>query len=215
MSAKDLKLVLEERQTLGKGLAKIRKEGLVPAVIHDHGKPSVHVQASAEQIAHAYKVAGKNHPVDLEVGDKKFMALIKDVSYKPPKHRLQHIVFQAVRQNEKVEAEVPLTIVGTAPAERVGLVVLHQLDAVLVEALPRDLPDHFDVDAEKLVESGDKISVEDLVVPEGVIILTEPEHAIATVVEPRAAVEEAAEEAAEGAEAAAGETPAEAEAPTD
>lgn len=219
MSAKDTVLELEERKVVRKGLGKLRAGGVVPAVIHDHGQPSVHVQADAVTLAKAYEMAGKNHPLDLKVGDRNFLALIKDVAYKPPKHTLQHVVFQAVKQNEKVEAEVPVTIIGTPPAERVGLLVLHQLDNVLVEAFPRDLPDHFELDSERLSELHDRLTVADLVVPAGVIILTEPEHSIATVVEPRAVAAEEAEaeegvegEAGEAAEGEAGETPAEPEA---
>lgn len=195
-------LKLDERTIIGKGLGKMRRDGLIPAVVHDHGKQSIHAQGTLVDFKKAYETAGKNHPIDLKVGDKTYLALFKDVSYKPPKHLMQHVVFQAVSQNEKVEAEVPIEMIGNPPAERIGLIVLHQLDNVVVEALPRDLPDHFEIDAEKLAELHDKITVGDLVVPSGVTIVTEPEHAIATVVETRA-TSAAEEEAAEAEEAAA------------
>jgi hypothetical protein len=92
---------------------------------------------------------------------------------------LQHVVFQAIRQNETVEAEVPIRVEGDIPAEKVGLMTLHQLDTVEIEALPRNLPDELVVSAEKLVELHDKITVADLVVPDGVTILTELDHPIA------------------------------------
>jgi large subunit ribosomal protein L25 len=136
------------------------------------------------------------------------LALIKDAHFDPVKRRLQHIVFQAIRQDEKVEAEVPIRLEGEIPAEKVGLIVLHQLDSVQIEALPKDLPDEFVINAEKLAELHDKLTVEDLTVPAGVTILTEPDHPIATVAETRAQVAEEAEEveAAEGEEGAEGET---------
>ena len=121
----------------------------------------------------------------------------------PLKSELQHVVFQAVKQNEKVEAEVPVIIEGTPPAEKAGLMVLTQLDQVLVEALPKNLPEKLVLDAEKLAEIGDRFTVADLVAPEGVTILTEAEHAIATVTETRASLaEQQAEEDAETADAA-------------
>ncbi len=96
------------------------------------------------------------------------------------------------------------------PAEKIGLVVLHQLDTVQVEALPKDLPDALTIDGAKLAEMHDKIVVADLTVPAGVTILTDPEHPIATVVETKAQMSEEAEEAEaaegeEGAEGAEGE----------
>ncbi|MGZ6005501.1 MAG: hypothetical protein ACXWLH_05135, partial [Candidatus Saccharimonadales bacterium] len=73
-----------------------------------------------------------------------------------------------------------------SPAERTGLIVLTQLDAVQVKAIPTKLPDYIEYDAEKLVEIGDSVTVADLIVPEGVEIETEAEHSVATVYEPSA-----------------------------
>jgi large subunit ribosomal protein L25 len=207
MSSIDDAVKLTERTVVGKGLNALRREGQIPAVIHNHGQESIHVMAPEKELQRVYKEAGKHHPLNLEVGSQKFLVLIKDAHFNPVKHSLQHIVFQAIRRNEKVEAEVPIRMEGEIPAEKVGLMVLTQLDTVQVEAFPRNLPDELVVDATKLVELHDKLTVEDLQVPEGVTVLTEPEHPIATVVETKAQMsDEAAEgEAEEGAEGAAGE----------
>jgi large subunit ribosomal protein L25 len=184
----------------------MRRDGTVPAVIHNHGQESIHVMAPETELVKVYLAAGKHHPLNLEVGTDKYLALIKDAHFDPVKRRLQHVVFQAINRNETVEAEVPIRIEGDIPAERVGLMVLHQLDTVEVEALPRNLPDELVVSAEKLAELHDKITVADLSIPEGVTVLTDAEHPIATVVETRAMVAEEAEteETAEGEEGEAG-----------
>lgn len=202
----DAPLVLEPRTTLGKGLGSLRTEGKVPAVIHNFGAESLHVMAPAKQLIQVYKEAGKHHPLNLSVGDQHFLVLIKDVHYNPVKRQMQHVVFQAIRQDEKVEAEIPLHIEGEIPAEKVGLVVLRQLDTVQVEALPKDLPDEIKIDGSRLAELHDKIIISDLSVPAGVTILTEPEQPIVTVVETKAQMSEEAEEVAEGEEGAEGET---------
>jgi len=200
MTSIDDAVKLTERTVVGKGLNALRREGQIPAVIHNHGQESIHVMAPEKELARVYKEAGKHHPLNLEVGSQKYLALIKDAHFNPVKHRLQHIVFQAIRQNEKVEAEVPIRMEGEIPAEKVGLMVLTQLDAVQVEAFPRHLPDEMVVDATKLVELHDKLTVEDLQIPEGVTVLTEPEHPIATVVETKAQMSEEAEEGVGGEE---------------
>ena len=215
MSDVDAPLVLEQREILGKGLGSLRSDGKVPAVIHNFGAPSLHVMAPETELLRVYREAGKHHPLNLSVGGQKFLALIKDVHYNPVKRRMQHVVFQAIRQDEAVEAEVPIRLEGEIPAEKAGLIVLRQLDTIEVEALPKNLPDELVVDATKLVELHDKITVGDITVPAGVTILSEADHPIATVAEPKAvaAEEAAAEEVAEGeegAEAAEGDTPAEA-----
>ena len=206
----DAVLELQERKVVRKKLAGLRSDRLVPAVIHNHGQPSVLVTGPEQQLTAIYHEAGKHHPLNLKVGSQDFLALIKDVHYHPVKRQIEHIVFQAIKRDEKVEAEVPIHLEGEIPAEKVGLMLLHQLDHVNVEALPSDLPDELKVDATVLAELGDKITVADLQVPAGGIGLEEAEHPIATVVETKAQIaeeEEAAEaEAVEGEEGAEGET---------
>jgi large subunit ribosomal protein L25 len=216
MSMVDEPVKLKEREVLGKGLSSIRGDGFVPAVVHNHGEVSLHVMASEVELVKVYREAGKHHPLELQVGSKRFLALIKDVQFNPVKHRMQHVVFQAIRRDEKVEAEIPVHLDGDAPAEKIGLMVLHQLDHVEVEALPQNLPDELRVDACMLAELHDKITVADIKAPEGVTILTELDHPIASVVETKAQMAEEAEEgvggeevegqAAEGAEAEAAGT---------
>ena len=75
----DIVLELEKRTALGKGLNELRKNGKLPAVIHDHGRESIHVAGDYSKIAKAYTTAGKHHPVQLQIGKDLHLALIKDV----------------------------------------------------------------------------------------------------------------------------------------
>ncbi len=212
----DEPLVLQERQVIGKRLKPLRAAGHIPAVLHDHGKPSLHIMGDELTLIRIYGEAGKHHPLNLKIGGKEYLALIKDVHFQPAKRRMQHVVFQAIKQDEKVEAEVPIHIEGEIPAEKVGLMILHQLDHIQIEALPKDLPDEIRVDGSRLAELHDKITVADLPVPPSITVLTEADHPVASVVETKAqmseeeleadaalAAEQAAAAAAEGEEAAA------------
>jgi large subunit ribosomal protein L25 len=194
---------LQERKVVRKGLGQLRRDGLIPGVIHDHGKDSVLVVASERTLTKVYHTAGKHHPLELKVGSDKYLALIKEAYFNPVKRRLEHVVFQSINRNEKVQAEIPVKLEGEAPAEKLGLMVLTQLDHVEVEALPKNLPDELTADAAKLAELHDSITVADLSVPVGVVILTEADHPIARVAETPAQISEEAEtegEAAEGGE---------------
>lgn len=201
MSKDPINLSLEPRQVTGKAVKQLRREGHIPAVIHDHGKDSVVVQAIAQELEKVWQQAGKHHPVNLKTGTKTYTALIKDADFDPKKNRLRHIVFNAVNADEKVEAEIPVHAKydegnESSPAERAGFLVLSQLDSVNVEAIASKLPEVLYYDAEKLVEVGDSVTVADLNAPEGVEIKTEESHAVATVYEPSALA--AANEAAGG-----------------
>ena len=211
MSNEEIALALKEREIKGKQVKHLRRDGMIPAVIHDHGKPSKVVMAPTLDITKVYHAAGKHHPVNLVVGKSNYLAIIKDVDFDPKKHMLRHVVFNAIKQDEKVQTEVPVHLFGEIPAEKTGLMVISNLDAVEIEALPKDLIDELTVDATGLVEIGDRVTVADIKIPAGVTILTELEHPIATVEETKEQIsEEAAEEetegeAEEGAEATEGE----------
>jgi large subunit ribosomal protein L25 len=209
MAQDSINLTLEPREVMGKAVKHLRREGKIPAVIHDHGKPSVHVQADSVTLLKVWRAAGKHHPVELKAGDQSYVALIKDAEFDPKKHQLRHVVFNAVDRNQTVDAEIPVRPRygednEASPAERNGFIVLSQLETVQVKAIASKLPDFLEYDAEKLVEVGDHITVADIAIPEGVEIQTEPEHAVATVYEPSALA--AANEDA-GGDAEAGEEP--------
>src|SRR6266567_528720 len=199
--ADSVSLDLQPREVTGKAVGRLRKAGLVPAVIHDHGKDSVVVQADSQAIHKVFVAAGKHHPVQLSAGGKKYTALIKSVARDPRHNTLTHVVFNAINANEKVEAEIPIHPRydegnDVSPAERAGFIVLTNLESVQVKALPKDLPDALEYDGEKLVEVGDHVTVADLTIPTGVEVETAPEHAVATVYEPSAL--QAANDAAGG-----------------
>ena len=184
-------LTLDSRTVTGKAVKHLRTAGTVPAVIHDHGKESIHVQGNGIAMLKVWRAAGKHHPLELTANGISYIALIKDAEFDPRKHLLKHIVFNAVDKNQTVDAEIPLKARydegnESSPAERAGLIVLAQLETVQVKAISSKLPDYIEYDAEKLVEIGDHVTVADLKAPEGVAIETEGTHAIATVFEPGA-----------------------------
>jgi large subunit ribosomal protein L25 len=191
MTQDTIKLDLQPRQVLGKAVKHLRSSGHIPAVIHDHGKDSLHVQGNDLTITRVWQKAGKHHPISIQAGDKNYTALIKDIAFDPKKHLITHVVFNAVDKDQQVEAEIPIRPRydegnEASTAERAGLIVLTQLETVQVKALATNLPDYLEYDAEKLVEIGDHASVADLIIPEGVELLTPPEQSIATVYEPSA-----------------------------
>jgi large subunit ribosomal protein L25 len=214
----DIILKAKKREELGKKVKALRRSGNTPAVVHDHGKDSIHVTVPELELKKAYNSAGKHHPIKLDVDGKKYTTLIKEVTKKPATSTIFHTVFQAVSANEKVSAEIPVHLSGEIPAERASLLVLKQLEHVEVEAFPGDLVDSLDVDATTLSEVGDKLTVADLSPPKNVEIKTDPEQTIATVempkdqvaeadaaLEEQKAADEATEEGAEEGEAPVGE----------
>jgi len=167
--SQDVQLEAKEREGLGKkAVAALRADGKVPAVIQEHGKDSVHILVNGPEILKAYADAGKSQAIDLTVGTTKKLALIKEIEFVPLKPEVQHVVFQALKADEAVDAEVPIHITGEIPAENNRLVLLHTLETLMIRALPKDLPESLEVSGENLAEIDDRLTIGDIKLPTGV-----------------------------------------------
>jgi large subunit ribosomal protein L25 len=181
-------LTVEERTVLGKKVKQLRKEGFVPAIVYGGEMESTAVMAPAVVAEKAWRDAGKHHVIELTLGGKTRLAMIKSADIEPVKRRLRHLSLHVVKQNEKVETEVPVRVrgEGETPAEKAGFVVLKTIESVEVAALPNSLPDFMEVPGDKLTEPGHHLTVADIIPRDGVEVLSEPEQIVVTVYEPGA-----------------------------
>lgn len=165
-------LTIQERELHGKKLAGLRKQGFVPGVVYGADMEAMSVQAVEGDVVKVVKAAGQHTPVQL-VGKKRRIAMIKDVDRDPVRHVIRHVSFHAVRADEPVTAEVPIRLVGEGEsvAERNGLVILQALEKIEVKALPMELPEALEVSIVELAEAGERVTIGDIKVPEGVEIV--------------------------------------------
>lgn len=196
----EISLKLTARETQGKKVAKLRADGVVPSVVYGHDTQLI-TQSSLSDTTKVVHEAGKHTPVHLTLDGKKRLAMIKSVDINPVNHRVRHVAFHAIKQNEVITAEVPITLVGAgeSPAERAGLVVLQALDHIEVKAKPGDLPEALELPVDNLTTEEDKLLLSDIKLPEGVQyadLEQDLELVIANVYEPSALA--AANEAAGG-----------------
>ena len=162
-------LNIQPRQIHGKKVARLRREGLVPGVVYGASVKAYNIQAAAGEVSKVVAAAGKHTPVQL-AGKKRQIAMIKSVDIHPVKRTIRHVAFHAVRADEPVIAEVPIRLSGTgeSEAERAGLVVLQALEKIKVKALPMDLPEALEAPTDGLAKEGDRVTVGDIVLPDGV-----------------------------------------------
>jgi large subunit ribosomal protein L25 len=103
---------------------------------------------------------------------------------------------------ERLRVDIPLRLVGEAPAIRTtGGTLFQSLSTVSIESLPGDLPDAIEVDVSNLVDLDSAVHVRDLSIPDAVTLLTDVEELVVRVLPPTVEPE-ATEEAAEGEAAA-------------
>lgn len=182
---KKIALNAETRTQVGKGLAALRMAELLPAVVYGQDFPSQTVSVKLKDFAEAYAQAGESSLVYLELGGQALPVLISDVSKDPVSDLFLHADFHKVSLKEKVEAEVQLVFTGESLAvNELAGILLKNINAIKVEALPQDLPHEIIVDISGLKTFADHIMVKDLVLPKGVEVKVGAEEVVALVQEP-------------------------------
>lgn len=211
----EYKLSLEKREVTGKKLGELRKNGLIPSVVYGGKEP---ILLASEYVAteKVLEKAGYHSPIDLDMAGKKHLAIVKDVQIDPVSRRIMNVEFQAISAKEAVTATTPVVIVNfeSSEASKTYHFALNQaVEEIEVKAKPADLPKELEIDASNMKELDDKITVVDIVLPQGVEFADkeiDQDKVIASLYDPVA--EAAAREAAEAeVETEAAETEADAE----
>lgn len=207
-------LVLEKRTAQGKKLKALRTAGQIPSVVYGGETPIL--GASAYNVTEkALLEAGYHSPIELVIEGQPQLAIVKDIAIDPVSRRIMNVEFQAISADEVVEATTPIVIVNfdQSDAAKLHYVVMQVIEEIEIKAKPSDLPESLTVDGSKLNDLDAKITVADLVLPQGVELANkelESTTVIANIYDPvaeaaarDAADEKAAEAAAEPAEEAA------------
>ncbi len=187
----DISLKLDTRTVAGKKVAKLRAQGIVPSVVYGGHSDPINTQSGAAEATKVAHAAGKHSPVHLVIDGKKKLAIIKSIDVDPLKHRVRHLAFHTIKQNEVITTEVPIHLLGLgeSAAEKAGLVVLQAIEHVEIKAKPADLPEALEISIADLTTTDDKLTLGDLKLPEGVefaAVDQDLELVIANVYEPSA-----------------------------
>ncbi len=207
------RLTIEPRTDKGKNASRrLRAGGFIPGVLYSHGETEA-IKMQEKEFLKLFKGRISESVIfDLHSASKKDfdekMAYVKDYQSDPVTNKLLHVDLFKVTATEKIHTNVPVFFIGTAVGAKMGGILEVEAREVLVECLPRDLPEKIEVDVSGL-NVGDAIHARDINLGDKVKIMLNPEAAIVTVIIPKiAVVEEKVEEAAvavEGEEAKEGE----------
>ena len=173
---------------------RLRREGLIPAVIYGCGTESKSVSVCAQEWEMLSR--GELNMLTLKLEDgTETLALLKEVQTNFITLKTSHIDFMAVNQNEKIQAKVAIHAGHAAPAgEMYGGILDQMIHEVEVECLPGVLPEAIVADISG-VELGAAFRVRDLVLPEGVAAKTHGDVTLFAVVDPAAVKEDLPAEA--------------------
>ncbi|MGF1634109.1 MAG: 50S ribosomal protein L25 [Phycisphaerae bacterium] len=196
MATEAVKIEVKSRDKLGTRESKrLRKSGYLPAVVYGHGQEVLSVALPFREAA--YHIQQGVHIFELGLDGKTEQVLIKDIQFDGIGKQLLHVDFFRVSADERVTVAVAVQFKGTpiGVAEHQG-VLLHEADEVEIECRALEIPDRIVLDVSHL-NIGEHITAGELKLPDGVTLITDPDHMIASVAAPRVIEDEPTEAPAE------------------
>jgi len=175
-------LKAQTRTVISKGLNRLRRDGLLPGVLYGSNVDPVALQLPAHEAGQLLTRLQGTVLIDLEVDGQTHTTIVRELQRDVLRGHPVHVDFMAVDMEQVLTIMVPINLVGESPAVATGeYAVMTSLYELEVECLPKDIINIVEVSVEGLTELGDTILVSDVVVPEGINILTDLEEAVARV----------------------------------
>jgi len=162
-----LTLKLQKRTVLGKKVKTLRQNGIVPVSLYGKKVENISGSVDLATFETIYDHAGETQIVYVSVeGDStERPVLISDVQIHPVTDVILHVDLRQVDLKEKIEADIPIVLVGESPAvKESGASIVQSINEIRVEALPTELPEKFEVDISVLKAVGDVIRLSDLTI---------------------------------------------------
>ncbi len=177
-------LNIKLREKTGKGICRrLRKDGMVPAVVYGKGMDSVPAAVSEKELAVAIAgEGGRNHLITLK-GDKTLdgkLVIVSDLFRDWLKGKLLHVDLHKINLEEKVKVHVSVSLVGTANGVKEGGMLDFVMHTIEVECLPTHIPEHIEVDVTNL-NIGDSFHISDLRVPAGIKVLDDSKATVVNI----------------------------------
>jgi large subunit ribosomal protein L25 len=180
----EITLNVEVRAEKGtkKVLSTLRAESRIPAIIYGGEKAPISVALSEKDLMAARRKGGANAILRLKHAKGEETVVVKELQRHPVTDRPVHADFQRISLTQKIEAKVPLNVVGEAPGVKTsGGMLSIDMRELRIKALPAAIPQHIDVYISKL-ELHQGISVKDLALAEGIEVLDAADATIVRVV---------------------------------
>jgi large subunit ribosomal protein L25 len=187
--ANNVDLQAREREERGKNAARrLRASGMIPAVLYGDGQ-STSLSVPDKIVDYTLHHLGDNALYDIDLGAGSSTARIVDVQRDPVTGRLVHVDFAPVNMRERIEVTVPLHLIGESPGAEEGGVLQQVAYEVRIESLPGDIPQELTLDVSTL-GMNENLTLEDMTLPDGITLISDPEEVAATVTAPTEITEE-------------------------
>jgi len=182
----NLTLQVMPRQVMKKKTRFLRRQGITPAHLFGHNLKSEALQCDTTQLEHIIARAGRTRLISLEIEDdtRPRSIFIREIQRDALTRRLLHVDFYQVKKGEKIALDVPIVLVGEAPAMRgKGCMLAHGITSLSIECLPNHVPPQIEVDLSLLEEVEQPIHVRDIVLSPDITVNTDPDQLVVKVSE--------------------------------
>jgi large subunit ribosomal protein L25 len=173
-----IELKVTNREILGKKVKHLRRQGISPVHLFGHGIESLALQCNTGELERVLAQAGQTGLISLKLDEEKKprTVVVREFDRDWRRGQLLHVDFYQVKMGEKIRLEVPVVLVGEAPAlKSKGNMLEHELETLTVECFPAKIPASVEVDISSFTEPGQAIRVKDIALGEDITILNGPE----------------------------------------
>jgi len=173
-----VELQVNKREILGKKVRFLRRQGITPMHLFGHGIDSVSLQCDTAKLQRVLAEAGKTRLISLKLDNERRprAVVVREVQREPRTGETLHVDFYQVKMAEQVKMEVPIVLVGEAPALKLKEnMLVQELNNLSIECLPAKIPASVGLDIGSLIEPEQAVRVKDIELNEGITILNDPE----------------------------------------
>lgn len=142
---------------------RLRRQGLVPAILYGHGETCVELAARREALEAVIRHGSRI--VDL-TGAVKERALVRELQWDTYGTRPIHVDLLRVSKSDRIKVKVPIDLKGEAPGHRAGGVVTLLVHEIEIECTPDTVPEKIHAQIGTL-ELGGVVKAHDLELPKG------------------------------------------------
>lgn len=210
----DLTLKAAKRDILGKKTRFLRRQSITPTHLFGHGIESLALQCDTAELQRLITQGGTTRLIDLKIEAEKRprSVFIREIQRDVLNGQLLHVDFYQIKKTEKITADIPIVLLGEAPATRSKENIIYQeLTQLGVECLPENLPPQIEIDLSSLEEADQAIYVRDIILDPDIAVTTGTDQLVVKVSQVAMEKEEVVEVAEAEAVEAEAEAPAEEE----
>jgi len=167
-------IAAEPRHHHGKGASRrLRRQDNVPAIIYGAQHPPQSISIPHRVVLKSLEDEGFfSRILDLSLEGKAQKVVLKAVQRHPFKPRILHLDFMRINENDPITMHIPLRFLEeNAPGIKAGGTITHHIVEIEIKCLPRDLPQHIEVDLTQ-AELDTVVHLSDLKLPKGCELLT-------------------------------------------